>query len=65
MPLIMWTQVWYADDVSACGKLSHLCWWFDLFLEIDPSFAIFQSPRRTQLLLVRHLGLLLNTSLAP
>jgi len=26
---VLVTQVWYADDVAAHGKISHLCAWWD------------------------------------
>ena len=56
MPLIkllknpsMWTQVWYADDASACGKLLHLRQWFDLLLEVGPSFGYFPNPQKSSI----------------
>ena len=56
MPLIrllknlsMWTQVWYADDASACGKLSHIHRWFDLLLEVGPGFGYYPNPRKSSI----------------
>ena len=53
MPLIrllknpsLWTQIWYADDASACGKLSHIRRWFDLLLEVGPGFGYYPNPRK-------------------
>ena len=39
-----WTQVWYADDASACGVLTSIRRWFDLLLHHDPSYGYFQNP---------------------
>ena len=45
----IWTQVWYADDALACGKLSHIHWWFDLLLEVGPGFAYYPNPRKSSI----------------
>ena len=31
--LSLWTQMWYADDASACGRFVHIRQWFDLLLQ--------------------------------
>ena len=56
MPLIrllknpsLWTQVWYADDASACGKLCHLRQWFDLLLDVGPGFGYFPNPQKSSI----------------
>ena len=56
MPLIrllknpsLWTQVWYADDTSACGKLSHIRRWFDFLLEVGPGFGYYPNPRKSSI----------------
>ena len=35
------TQVWYADDAYACGRLSSLCQWWDQFCKLGPGFGFF------------------------
>ena len=45
----MWTQVWFADDASACGKLSHIRRWFDLLLEVGPGFGYYRKPRKSSI----------------
>ena len=45
----MWTQVWYADDALACGKLSHISWWFDLLLEVGPRLGYYPNPRKSSI----------------
>ena len=41
-----WTQVWYADDVSACGELSHICGWFDLLLHHGSLYVYYPNPSK-------------------
>ena len=41
-----WTQVWYADDASACGELTSIRRWFDLLLQCGPSYGYFQIPQK-------------------
>ena len=36
------TQVWYADDAAACGKISDLRAWWDQVSSLVPALAIFQ-----------------------
>ena len=38
-----WTQVWYADDASACGKLTSIRCWFDLLLQHGPAYGYFPN----------------------
>ena len=42
-----WTQVWYADDASACGELTSICRWFDLLLQRGPSYGYFPNPSKS------------------
>ena len=35
------TQVWYADDVATCGKISALLAWWDQVSPLGPSFVTF------------------------
>ena len=35
------TQVWYADDVAACGKISDLQEWWNQVSSLGPSFGHF------------------------
>ena len=35
------TQVWYADDACACGRLSSLCQWWDQLCKLGPGFGFF------------------------
>ena len=41
-----WTQVWYADDASACGELSNIHEWFDLLLHHGPLYGYFPNPSK-------------------
>ena len=41
-----WTQVWYADDASACGELSHIREWFDLLLHHGPLYGYYPNPSK-------------------
>ena len=41
-----WTQVWYADDASACGELSNIRKWFDLLLHHGPLYGYFPNPSK-------------------
>ena len=43
-------QVWYADDAAACDTLSHLRQWWDLLIDIGPSYGYFPNSRKTYLL---------------
>ena len=45
----MWTQMWYADDTSACGRLTHIWQWFNLLLQKGPSFSYFPNPGKSSL----------------
>ena len=45
----MWTQIWYADDASACGGLTHIRQWFDLLLQRVPSFGYYPNPGKSSL----------------
>ena len=47
-----WTQVWYADDASACGELTSIRRWFDLLLQQGPSYGYF--PNATKSYVVVH-----------
>ena len=40
------TQIWYADDSSACGSLSDLCQWFELLLSQGPDFGYVVNPAK-------------------
>ena len=42
-----WTQVWYADDASACGELTSIRDWFDLLLQRGPSYGYFPNPNKS------------------
>ena len=44
-----WTQVWYTDDASACGRLTYIRQWFDLLLKIGPSFGYFSNPCKSSI----------------
>ena len=37
------TQVWYADDAAACGKISALRTWWDQVSSLGPSFGYFPN----------------------
>ena len=41
------TQVWYADDASACGNLDSLREWFYILKESGPSFGYFPEPSKS------------------
>ena len=41
------TQVWYADDASACGNLDSLREWFYILKERGPSFGYFPEPSKS------------------
>lgn len=41
------TQVWYADDVSACGNIKALRKWFSLVEKRGPLFGYFPQPSKT------------------
>ena len=38
------TQIWYADDASACGTFSDLFQWFELLLVRGADFGYFPNP---------------------
>jgi hypothetical protein len=39
-------QVWFADDASGCDGLSKLLSWYNLLLELGPSFGYFINPAK-------------------
>ena len=41
------TQVWYADDASACGEVSHLRLWWDQLSLLGPHFGYFPNVSKT------------------
>ena len=43
------TQAWYADDVSACGEVSHLRLWWDQLSLLGPHFGYFPNASKTWL----------------
>lgn len=43
------TQVWYADDVCACGRLSDLCQWWDQLYKEGPGFGYISNASKTWL----------------
>ena len=43
------TQIWYADDASAGGKLTNLKKWWDNLSRAGPSFVYFVNPQKTWL----------------
>ena len=45
----LWTQMWYADNASACGRLVHIRQWFNLLLQRGPSFGYYPNPRKCSL----------------
>ena len=40
------TQVWYAEDASACKNLESLREWFYILKEKGPSFGYFSEPSK-------------------
>ena len=42
-----WTQVWYADNASACGELTSIRRWFDLLLRLGPAYGYFPNPLKS------------------
>ena len=40
------TQIWYADDASACGSLFDLHHWFELLLSQGPDFGYVANPAK-------------------
>ena len=40
-------QVWYADDASACGKLSSVKDWWDQISAIGPGYGYFPNASKT------------------
>jgi len=53
------TQVWYADDAAACGKISALRAWWDQVSLLGPSFGYFPNANKVGLL-QRHSFVLLE-----
>ena len=45
-----WTQIWYADDTSACGRLTCVHCWFDLLLQCGLFLDIFLVSRKCLIL---------------
>ena len=43
------TQIWYADDAAACGKISALRAWWDQVVSLGPSFGYFPIANKTWL----------------
>jgi hypothetical protein len=43
------TQVWFADDASACALLARLRDWFIRLLEVGPSFGYYPQPTKSYL----------------
>ena len=43
------TQAWYADDASACGKIFHLRTWWDQISCLGPAFGYFPNAKKTWL----------------
>ena len=43
------TQVWYADDACACGRLASLRQWWDQLCELEPGFDYFPNALKTWL----------------
>ena len=41
------TQVWYADDASACAELSALRDWFSRLIEEGPKYGYFPELRKS------------------
>ena len=44
------TQVWFADDASAGGRLRRLREWWDALLHIGPKYGYFPNAAKTHLL---------------
>ena len=42
-------HAWYADDASACGKISHLRLWWDQISSLGPPFGYFPNASKTWL----------------
>ena len=43
------TQIWYADDAAAVGKVSDLREWWEMLTKEGPSFGYFPNPDKTWL----------------
>ena len=41
------SQVWYADNAAACGKISALCAWWDQASSLGPYFSYFPNSSKT------------------
>ncbi len=41
------TQIWYADDAAAVGKLSDLREWWDTLTKEGPAFGYYPNPQKT------------------
>ena len=44
------TQIWYADDAAAAGKLSDLREWWDTLTKEGPAFGYYPNPQKTWLI---------------
>lgn len=43
------TQIWYADNAAAVGKVSDPCEWWETLIKEGPSFGYFPNPNKTWL----------------
>ena len=60
------TQVWYADDVCACGSIVKLRDWWDRLHQVGPGFGYNVNASKTWLVTKPSFTLLLfHSSLAP
>ena len=56
------SQLWYADDATATGSLSHLRSWWDRLVSIGPSYGYHANPSKTWLVTKEvHLSNAVNT----
>ena len=56
------SQLWYADDATATGSLSHLRSWWDKLVSIGPSYGYHANPSKTWLVTKEvHLSNAVNT----
>ena len=44
------TQVWYADDAAAGGKLSNIRSWWDHLLKIGPDYGYYPNAAKTSII---------------
>ena len=42
-------QIWYADDATACGKISNLRTWWDQITNKGPDYGYFPNATKTWL----------------